>query len=122
MNEERREFTRVRVPIAVELRIDGRRVRALLRDVSMRGASVRCGEAIDVGTRCRLVIPLEGGAHIDADARVVRATGGGLALEIDDLRGLDSYRHLRGLVLTNAPDPDAAEREVDAHLGIRRRP
>jgi len=40
---------------------------------------------------------------------------------LDELLGLETYWHLRNLVLSNAPDPGVAEVEITNHVGIRRR-
>ncbi len=124
MSENRREFTRVTVPIEAELQLEDRCVATALTDVSMIGAFLGGCEPIAVSTKCRFVVFLDGRTgrtRIEADARVVRSGAAGVGLEFEDLVGLDSYWHLRSLVVYNAKDPDAAEREVDEHLGIRRR-
>jgi len=124
MSDNRREFTRVNVPIEAELQLEERCVATRVSDVSMIGAFLAGCEAIPVGTKCRLVVFLDtraGKTRIEADGRVVRSGEAGVGIEFEDLVGLDSYWHLRSLVVYNAKDPDAAEREVDEHLGIRRR-
>jgi hypothetical protein len=127
MSSKRREFTRVTVPIECELHLPDRVLAASLRDVSMIGAFL----PVDAGptpapaeTKCRLLIFLDGKdgkSRIEADAHIVRADANGVAIEFEDLVGLDSYWHLRSLVVYNAQDPEAAEREVDEHVGIRRK-
>jgi hypothetical protein len=124
MSENRREFTRVHVPIDAELQLEDRVVTAQVTDVSMIGAYLAGCEAIPAGTKCRVVVFLDGRTgrtRIEADGRVARSSAAGIGVEFEDLVGLDSYWHLRSLVVYNAKDPDAAEREVDEHLGIRRR-
>lgn len=124
MSNNRREFTRVTVPIEVALHLPDRVVTTTLRDVSMIGAFLPTTETAPADTKCRLQIFLDGHdghCRIEADARIVRSDGHGIALEFEDLVGLDSYWHLRSLVVYNAQDPEAAEREVDEHVGIRRR-
>lgn len=124
MSENRREFTRVQVPIDAELQLEERVVTTQVTDVSMIGAFLAGCEPLPIGTKGRFVIFLDGRTgrtRIEADGRVVRSGESGVGLEFEDLVGLDSYWHLRSLVVYNAKDPDAAEREVDEHLGIRRR-
>lgn len=124
MSENRREFTRVQVPIDAELQLEERVIATQVSDVSMVGAFLAGCEAVAVGTKCRVVIFLDGRTgrtRIEADGRVVRSGASGVGVEFEDLVGLDSYWHLRSVVVYNAKDPDAAEREVDEHLGIRRR-
>jgi hypothetical protein len=124
MSSNRREFTRVSVPNEAELRLEDRVIDATLRDVSMVGAYMPSDAELPLGTKCRVVIFLDGRTgktRIEADARVARSDAKGLAIEFEDLVGLDSYWHLRSLVVYNAQDPEQAEREVDEHIGIRRR-
>lgn len=124
MSSNRREFARVTVPIECEVQLEERCIPSSLRDVSMIGAFLPTTEIVPAATKCRLLIFLDGRtgrSRIEADARIVRSDAGGMALEFEDLVGLDSYWHLRSLVVYNAQDPEAAEREVDEHVGIRRK-
>ncbi len=43
----------------------------------------------------------------------------GCAVQIHELLGLDSYEHLRNLILYNAEDPGTAESEFGSHLGLK---
>jgi len=51
---------------------------------------------------------------------VVRSAPDGIAIHFRELLGLDSYEHLRNLILHNAVDPDQAEQEFESHIGLRK--
>lgn len=73
------------------------------------------------GSAClaRLVVPGSGGSVvIEARGTVIRSEKGSVAVEFSTI-DLDSYWHLRALVLLNAADPEQAEREFVSHWGIR---
>jgi hypothetical protein len=45
----------------------------------------------------------------------------GMAFVFTSILGLESFEHLRNLVCYNAPDVEQVERELTAHVGIRKR-
>jgi hypothetical protein len=57
---------------------------------------------------------------IEADGNIVRSEPSSLAVEFTRL-DLDSYYHLRQLILNNTDDPEKAEQEFSSHWGIRPR-
>lgn len=120
-----REFTRVRRAIEVELRSGDEAVRGEVRDVSLKGLFARCDPCWPEGTECEVAVRLgldaEGELRVEARGKVVRQDPDGLGVEFRELIGLDSYWHLRNIVLYNAPDPEQAEREFAAHSGLHRR-
>jgi hypothetical protein len=50
---------------------------------------------------------------------VIRSAPGSLAVSFTELE-LDSYDHLRRLIMNNTDEPERAEREFLSHWGIRR--
>jgi len=56
---------------------------------------------------------------VRAKGFVSRAGVGGMAIEFTDIIGLDSWDHLRGLVLLNAEDSQRAQEQLANHLGLR---
>jgi len=126
--DERRSF--VRVPFNTEVVITAGnwalRTQAGI-DISMNGIHltglVRTDDARPLpGTSCRISIHLQATGHrlvIEAEGRIIRSEPGDLAVEFIEIE-LDSYQHLRQLILNNARDPDGAEKQFNEHHGIRR--
>lgn len=119
-----REFTRVRTSIPIDCAIPGGAVFVgATRDVSLNGCFVPSPDPPADGTRCTAILHIDGrggAVRVQASAEVVRTRPGGFALHFHELLELDSYEHLRNLVLLNAEDPNQAESEFDSHLGLKR--
>jgi hypothetical protein len=113
-----RHFTRVLVRIEVVVRTpDGVETRGLLRDVSLNGLSVETDVAIPAGTVCAVRLLLGTGGEplpVDARATVTRVGKGWLALHLQDVDPA-GYEHFENLVLYNAPNADAFERELEQY-------
>jgi len=76
-----------------------------------------------VGTTCTCTLILDGGesqVRIRAAGVVMRHVDNGMAIRFDDLLDAESYDHLCQLIRYNALDPEKAEREIAAHIGIKR--
>ena len=119
-----REFTRVLFKTNVGVFV-GERV--IWSDeginISMRGLRLSTPDPAPPGAQCRVVIRLtadENPAIIEARGKIVRAGTNSLAVEFTEL-DLNSYHHLRRLILLNTDDPEKAEQEFIAHWGIRPR-
>lgn len=119
----KREFTRVPVKVPIELQIGGRTSCGhLTGNLSMKGLLVSTPEAMAEGTACGVRIVLgDGSAEMRAEARVVRAYPGAVALQFTRILGNESFEHLRRLVMYNAPDPEQAERELRDQAGAKPR-
>jgi hypothetical protein len=122
---ERREF--IRIPFAAEVQInaEGKAIRSKKGiNISMGGLHLSAVNAkLTPGARCRVVILLntvDHGPALEAEGKVIRSEPGSLAIEFTEL-DLDSYHHLRRLILLNTDEPDKAEQEFIAHWGIRPR-
>ena len=92
-------------------------------DVSMKGLFVHTGKTLPIGTPCQVRLILEGtqgGASIEVSGQVVRVTNAGMAVEFHE-SDLESYQHLRSLILFNSPNVAQAEKELDAHPGFKPR-
>jgi PilZ domain len=120
---ELREFTRINRNLEVVIDLPGRMLAGRTRDVSLRGALVSCGEVLSLGTTCTCTLILDGGEgqlRIRAAGRVMRHVADGLAMRFDELLDPESYEHLCQLIRYNAIDPEKAEREIAAHLGLKK--
>lgn len=121
----RREFTRVPFQISVELTTEqSPSVACELRDVSLNGLYLICATPLPLGSDCRVALLLGDPEHpsrIEVHATVTRVDTGGMGLEITGILGVESFEHLRNLVLYNAPQREQVEQEIQSHRGIRRR-
>jgi hypothetical protein len=92
-------------------------------DISLSGLRIATKDRpLAEGTACEVEIVLsdaEPAVIIEARGTVVRPEPGILAVRLTEL-DVDSYDHLRQLILNNAADPEKAEREFAAHWGIRK--
>lgn len=118
-----REFTRVRTRIPVDIEHAGGHLEGSTRDISLNGMFVATDGVLAEETPCQAVLHIDGrgGAIvIRATGTVIRVLTGGLAIHFQELHELESYEHLRNLVLYNAADPAMAEQEFETHLGLKR--
>jgi hypothetical protein len=121
---EKRAFIRVPLRMNTSLRTRDRTIwSSSTLDISMSGLRIASSEAPPPeGTPCEIEIVLAekpSSVIIDAGGTIVRSEPGTLAVHFTEV-DIDSYEHLRLLILNNAEDPDRAEQEVRAHWGIRR--
>jgi hypothetical protein len=121
---EKRAFIRVPFNTTVEVRVQDRVIRSQGGiDVSMGGVGLSTRDPIPpADAPCRVTINLGGSENpirIDAKGAIVRSLGGSLAVKFIDL-DIDSYQHLRQLIVNNADDPDRAELEFVVHWGTRK--
>jgi len=114
-----REFTRVRTRIPVDIDAAGTVVSGEVRDISLNGLWMPATAPPPAGTPCRVVLHLDA-VTVQAVGRIVRSVADGFAVHFDELLEVESYEHLRNLILYNAQDPGQAEQEFDSHLGLKR--
>jgi len=118
-----REFTRVPVHIWGSF-LDGDRelVTAEITSLSLRGCYASTFEALPTGGSYSLTLFTEdddNALHITVAARVVRSDGDGMGIEFTEMP-LESYDHLKMLVLLNSTDPVKVEEEFRRHVGLKR--
>ena len=118
-----REFTRVPTRIRAEVAAGGLRITdGAAQTLSLKGMFLVCAVPLPEGTECAITLLLgDGEARVEAEGKVVHAYPEGLALQFTRILGLESFEHLRKLVLYNAPDPGLVESEFDAATGIHRK-
>lgn len=115
MNQNRRQFSRIRFQSDARLFLPNGEYGAEVIDLSLKGALVRPSEEFFamVGTKCTLKVRLDdAGSVIRMECTIVHRQAGlyGLACrEID----LDSITHLRRLVALNLGDEMLLERELN---------
>jgi len=121
--DEKRGF--IRVPFCTEVHVQAQGVIILSCegiDLSLNGIRLATSNATPAaGTSCRVKIFLQASGDpliIEAKGEMIRSGPGIAAIEFKEL-DLDSYNHLRQLILNNTDDPEKAELEFIAHWGIR---
>ncbi len=120
---EKREFVRVPFRMGTTVRTSDRTIRSgSTLDVSMNGLRIATTEIVPPeGTFCEVEIVLAEAPEpvvIEARGSIVRSKPGTLAVHFSEV-DVDSYEHLRQLILNNSGDPERAEKEFDAHWGIK---
>jgi PilZ domain len=124
-NPNRREFTRVSVQLEAEVTAQElSSVQGHSCNVSLNGVFLHCDTPFPVGTTCCVTLRLAD--HYDdmgiaASGRVVRLQDEGMAIMFTEILGLDSFNHLRNLVLSNSIGAtEQIEKEFRTHVGIKR--
>lgn len=119
---KQREFTRVPLQVRAEVQGSGVFITSTAtQNLSLKGLFVTCSEQLPEGTICRITLLLgEGTVRIETEATVIRCHPEGIAFQFTRIDGLESYEHLRNLLLYNAPDPTQVEGEFDASVGIHK--
>lgn len=122
---EQREFTRVPVSVATELKTgQADAIFGRAEDVSLKGVFVVSSKKFPPRTECsfEFTLPATGDQMVRVKGRgvVARIDPLGMAIEFNELDA-DSVGHLRNLVLYNAPDAEKVEHEIDGSMGIRKK-
>lgn len=124
MVPNQREFTRVKVAIDVELRVGGNVViSGEIHNVSLNGLLIRADSTVPDQVPCLARTHLDGGIGgptIEANGRIVRSGSGQLAIQVSEILGSESVRHLQNLILYNSgPQADQTEAEFYGHRGLK---
>jgi hypothetical protein len=119
----KREFTRVSVELRAQMTVGDRAVAGSgAKNISMKGLLFETSEQLPVGTECDVVLFLgDGDIQIETQGNVVGLYADGIAVQFSKIMGIDSFEHLKNLVLYNAPDLEQVEHELDIHTGIRKK-
>lgn len=116
MEEERRTRTRVHFTTQVIVKTDESEIvaEANSEDISIKGLFVNTEERIPVGTPCDIEILLTGTSTrlaLTIKGIITRQDASGLGIAFDSM-DLDSYVHLKNIVLYNASEPEDIEKEM----------
>lgn len=121
--EAQREFTRIPIHIwGTFADTAGDQLTAEVNNLSVRGCHVSTFDPLPAGGRYHLTLFVEDdeqALHFHVEARIVRSDSEGMGVEFMEMP-LESYEHLRNMVLLNATDPEQVEREFRAHIGLKR--
>ena len=119
---ERRNFTRIPFNTEVEIEAGGNRIRSQEGvNVCLSGLHLSTDVLLAPDTPCRITIFLQASGNklaIEAAGKVVRSAPGSLAVTFTEL-DLDSYQHLRLLILNNTEQAEQAEQEFRTFLKTR---
>ncbi len=112
---EKRKNTRIDFKTKVALNCDGQTILSAAdsRDISLKGMFIRTDQVLKLGTACDIELILAGAStnlSIAIKGKITRQGNGGLGVSFDGI-DLDSYWHLKNLLMYNAEDPDALEKE-----------
>ncbi len=121
---DKREFTRVPITFEVQMVVAGKPLgeSTTIKDVSMKGMLVLTGERFEVGTPCEATLTLvEGEVVIHTSGIVAAIHPKGFGMEFTTIDGLESYIHLKNLVMFNSGNVEKVEEEFHNHAGIRRK-
>lgn len=120
MDQERRLFSRATVRVQAEVSDGSLNLMACeTRDLSLQGVFVMSDVLLPLRTPCTLTFVLEGlvlPIELKLKAEVVRCQPDGLGLRFCAIDNLETYQHLRNLVLYNSPEPDQVLAEECRHL------
>lgn len=121
-HQHRRECSRVVLHLRAEVLCPGTPAQSgSIQNLGLEGGFFQTASPPEVGRSCEIRVFLSGtDLQVRASARVLRHGPGGCALRFEELIGLESLDHLRNLVLYNSDHPQRVEREIHAHLGLRR--
>ena len=92
-----------------------------IEDLSMAGAFMVADVQVEAGSEGPLTMTFGSAADaltLHAQARVVRCAEAGIGLRFVEV-DLETYHHLRGLVLNNSEDYAAVRDEIEAHRGLK---
>ncbi len=117
-----RQYTRISMKVEVESeRISDQEKRlGSTNCVSMNGIFIDCDMPFEVGTKCRVSIFVggrESDISIQVKAEVITVSQKGMGVKLISHLELDSYNHLRKLVMYNADSStERVETEIKTHL------
>ena len=121
-DSQRREFTRVRLPIVALVTVRGVGLRVTVCDFSLDGIGVKPDPALELGAPCTVELRREEAIDetwVTAEGTVARAGAEIVGIQFEHLVGLESLDHYRALLLYHAEDPDEMVSEFNAHWGLR---
>lgn len=122
--EDARKSSRVPMVLSADVRVDGVVRRLTVINLSLGGVAVATDEALPMGAACTVALLLDGGqgtATCTLEGAVVRNGAGEAGIAFSEVAGLESFKHLRNLLLYNAREPERLVGEFENYLGLRRR-
>jgi len=120
MDTEKRKNIRIDFKTRVVLKCAGETISsdADSRDISLKGMFIKTEKRLAAGTPCDLELILAGvstNLTLAIKGKVIRQEEDGLGVSFEGI-DLDSYWHLKNLLLYNAQEPDEIEKEFPQSL------
>ncbi len=127
VNEEKREFTRCKVNLGVEVILStGIRIDGQTEDISLNGLLFRTERGLPIGTEVKIHLFLhseEGKSDVlNLKGTIVRIGERGVAVKFNEMDS-DSLEHLKRLLTYNLEKEQESEKlheEFGAHIGIKK--
>ena len=115
MDTEKRKNIRIDFKTKVVLKCAGETISsdADSKDISLKGMFIKTDKVLAAGTPCDLELILTGAStnlNLAIKGKITRRETDGLGVSFDGV-DLDSYWHLKNLLLYNAQNPDEIEKE-----------
>lgn len=122
---ERREFTRLEVPLDAEVRFGSELIHGKVENVSLKGCLLWADHWPEDDVPCEVTLFFAGREHemsIGSHGKIVRHIGQSeVGIQFGDL-SFDSFQHLKNLILMNSDgEIEQVEAEIANHAGIRQR-
>lgn len=115
----KREFERVQSHFPVEVECGGKTVAGETRDIGFAGLWLPTTDPFAERAEGTVTVHLAETIKIRAKGLVVRSEDDGFAVQFLELLDLESYGHLRNLILYNSSDPATVDEEIDRHFRLR---
>jgi hypothetical protein len=97
----------------------GTMVEGETRDIGFAGLWLPTDSPLSERATCTVTIHLAETIKIRANGLVVRSEDDGFAVQFLELLDLESYGHLRNLILYNSAHPATVDEEIDRHFRLR---
>ena len=115
MSDDQRKRTRVNFRATVTLKGGGVEFKDLdSRDLSLKGIFVLSEQKLPIGTLVDVALDLSGGSslvRLKMKGQIARSEPEGMAVDFTEV-DLDSFYHLRNIVLYNSGDPLDVDQEL----------
>ncbi len=121
--DETREFTRLSIPVKVEVKTqDNKSFSATADNVSMNGILLHSDQKLAADTLCeiRIILGEQDPLIIVSHGKVVRTDKKGIAITFTEM-DLEGFPHMKNLLLLNASNTGDIENEFSQHAGLHRK-
>jgi Tfp pilus assembly protein PilZ len=91
------------------------------KDISLNGLFVLTDHQVKIGDECKVIITLNSQVAdltLRLNAHVTRTTAEGIALTFKEM-DIETYQHLKNIVLYNSDDPEAFLEQCQQRPGFR---
>ncbi|MDX8389128.1 MAG: PilZ domain-containing protein [Mariprofundaceae bacterium] len=117
-----RDFSRIVIPIEAKLSSDLGEMSGTVHDISISGLCMKVEKPLPDQTVCKITVLLgddEPKLSIEATGEVLRSNEAGMAISFSSV-DVESFPHLKSLILYNSHQSDEIIEECASHMGIHR--